>query len=220
MMAGLSGPMLPPASGDAPRQAVVLLHGYGSDGNDLIGLGQMWAAAFPDALFVAPNAPAVCADNPAGYEWFPLPRERPVVDRRPDSAAKVRPVVIQFLDDLWAQTGLGPEQTVLAGFSQGAMMALHTGLSLDRRLAGILAFSGALLPPEGFPQAETLRPPVALVHGEFDEVVEAINSRQAKATLEAAGYDVSLHVSPGIGHSISTDGLQFASEFLARAFAA
>lgn len=220
MTPGLSGPMLPPASGGAPKRAVVLLHGYGSDGNDLIELGRMWAAAVPDALFVAPNAPAACADNPAGYEWFPLSRERPLVDRRPEGAANVRPVVVQFLDDLWAQTGLGPEQTVLAGFSQGAMMALHTGLSLDRRLGGILAFSGALLPPAGFPQGAALRPPVALVHGEFDEVVEANNSRQAKATLEAAGYDVSLHISPGIGHSISTDGLRFASEFLARALAA
>ena len=61
--------MLPPRSGKT-RTAVVLLHGYGSDGNDLIALGQMWAPAFPDTVFVSPNAPEACAMNPGGYQWF------------------------------------------------------------------------------------------------------------------------------------------------------
>ena len=215
----LAGPMMPPRSGTA-KQAVVLLHGYGSDGNDLIGLGQVWAPALPDALFVSPNAPAACAINPGGYEWFALDLDRSAYDRRLAGAVSARPVVAQFLDDLWTQTGIPPEQTVLAGFSQGAMMALHTGLSLDRRLAGVLAFSGAFLPPEAFPQPEAIRPPVALIHGELDPVVEPTLSREAEQTVKAAGYAVSLHVSPGIGHSISTDGLAFAGAFLARVLAA
>jgi phospholipase/carboxylesterase len=213
----LSGPLLPPRSGTA-KQAVVLLHGYGSDGNDLIGLGQMWSPQFPDALFVSPNAPDACAINPAGYEWFALDLDRSAYDRRLVGALSVRPVIAQFLDDLWRQTGLTPAQTVLAGFSQGAMMALHTGLSLDRRLAGVLAFSGAFLPPDPFPQPEAIRPPVALIHGEFDPVVDPDSSREAEQSLRAAGYDARLHISPGIGHSISTDGLQVASAFLGRAF--
>lgn len=217
MIPRLSGPLLAPSSGTA-KHAVVLLHGYGSDGTDLIGLGQMWAPQFPDALFVSPNAPAACAINPGGYEWFALDLDRAAYERRLAGAVSARPVVAQFLEDLWRQTSLAPEQTVLAGFSQGAMMALHTGLSLDRRLAGILAFSGALLSPEGFPQPEALRPPVALVHGEFDPVVETALSRDAQRDLKAAGYDAALHVSPGIGHSISADGLQFASGFLGRVF--
>jgi phospholipase/carboxylesterase len=209
--------MLPPTSG-AAKQAVVLLHGYGSDGSDLIGLGRMWALQLPDALFISPNAPAACAINPAGFEWFALDLDRAAYDRRMEGAASARPVIAQFLDDLWRQTGLSPGQTVLAGFSQGAMMALHTGLSLDRRLAGILAFSGALLPPKGFPQPEAIRPPIALIHGELDPVVETSLSREAETALKAAGYEVGLHVSPGIGHSISTDGLEFASRFLGRVF--
>ena len=217
MTTPLSGPMMPPRSGGAPRQAVVRLHGYGSDGADLIGLGQVWGPAFPDALFVSPNAPEACAVNPGGYQWFALDLDRAAHDRRLAGAVAAQPVIVRFLDDLWTQTGLTPAQTVLAGFSQGAMMALHTGLSLDRRLAGILAFSGALLPPGGFPQAAELRPPVALVHGEFDEVVETDLSRDAETRLKAAGYEAALHVSPGIGHSISTDGLDFASTFLRRA---
>lgn len=217
MIARLSGPMMPPRSGTA-RQAVVLLHGYGSDGNDLIGLAQIWAPLFQDALFVSPNAPAACAINPAGYEWFALDLDRSAAARRAEGATQASPVVAQFLEDLWRQTGVTPGQTVLAGFSQGAMMALHTGLGLPQRLAGILAFSGALLPPANFPQPPALRPPVALIHGEFDPVVEPNESRSAEARLAEAGYDVSLHISPGIGHSISNDGLEAASTFMRRAF--
>lgn len=210
--------MLPPRSGAEPKDIVVLLHGYGSDGSDLIALGQMWGPLFPDVLFVSPNAPEACALNPGGYQWFALDLDREAHARRLAGAVAARPVIDQFLDDLWDETGLGPEHTVLSGFSQGAMMALHTGLGLDRRLAGVLAFSGALLPPRGYPQLPDLRPPVALIHGELDTVVETDLSRDAARQLGAAGYDVALHVSPGIGHSISTDGLQFASGFLARAF--
>ena len=217
MIPRLSGPLLPPASG-AAKHAVVLLHGYGSDGNDLIGLGHTWSPNFPDVLFVSPNAPEACAVNPGGYQWFALDLDRVADDRRLAGALAARPAIAQFLDDLWTQTRLTPEQTVLAGFSQGAMMALHTGLSLDRKLAGILSFSGALLRPENFPQPQAIRPPVALIHGEFDPVVEPNLSREAEQKLKATGYDVRLHVSPGIGHSISTDGLQFASGFLGRAF--
>jgi phospholipase/carboxylesterase len=213
----LSGPMLAPRSNGAPRQAVVLLHGYGSDGNDLITLGQVWGSRFPDAMFVAPHAPDECAANPFGYEWFPLDLDR--MQSRLDGARAARPVLVEFLMDLWAQTGLHPAETVLAGFSQGGMMALHVGLSLDRRLAGVVSFSGAFVrPDEGFPQAEAERPPVALVHGDLDAVVDPALSEEAKVVLRAEGYDVSHHVSPGISHSISPDGLDFATAFIARAF--
>lgn len=215
MIPRLSGPMLAPASGKPPRHAVILLHGYGSDGTDLIGLGQIWAPRFPEAVFLSPNAPEECALNPSGYQWFALDLAQEAEARRIAGAAAARPVLLQFLDDFWRQTGLGPEATVLAGFSQGAMMALHTGLSLDRRLAGIVAFSGALLPPESFPQPEPLRPPVTLIHGEFDPVVQPDESRRAARLLKEAGYDATLHISPGIGHSIASDGLAAAEAFIA-----
>jgi phospholipase/carboxylesterase len=212
----LSGPMLAPRSGGAPKQAIVLLHGYGSDGNDLISLGQLWAQRFPDALFVAPDAPAQCDENPFGYQWFPLDLDR--MRSRLDGAQTARSVVVEFLIDLWAQTGLHPAETVLVGFSQGGMMALHVGLSLDRRLAGVISFSGAFIRPhEGFPQPEAERPPVTLVHGDLDTVVDPALSQEAKVVLTAEGYDVSLHVSPGIPHSISPDGLDFATAFIDRA---
>lgn len=129
-MSTLSGPMLPPLSGGAPRQLVVLLHGYGSDGSDLIALARHWQELLPDALFVSPNAHERAVDNPAGYQWFAIDIERLAALR--DGAAfdgppMARPVVVEFLKALWAQTGLSARETILCGFSQGAMMALHVG---------------------------------------------------------------------------------------------
>ena len=207
----LSGPMLPPRSGQLKR-LMVLLHGYGSDGADLISLGRYWADTFPDMLFVAPNAPDACAINPGGYEWFPLQTDRTI--SRVEGAPAAREVITKFLTDLWGQTGLGAKDTFLVGFSQGAMMALHTGLSLDEEVAGIVAFSGALIPPAGLVEGLTPKPPVAILHGDLDQVVDPGLSREAVETLTALGYEVSYHRSPATAHGISEDMLAFATSFV------
>lgn len=215
-MTKLSGPMLPPKSAGVPRQVVVLLHGYGSDGADLIGLAPYWQDALPDALFVSPNAPEQCRQLASGFQWFDVSFEGDRLASRQMGVVNARPVLVDFLRDLWAQTGVAPEQTILAGFSQGAMMALHVGLSLERPLMGIIAFSGAFLPPEGFGSEALAQPPVCLVHGDMDEVVDPELSADADVALRLAGFDVSYHVSEGVGHGIAPDGLAFATEFITR----
>lgn len=208
MTAKLSGPMLPPKSGAAPKQLMVLLHGYGADGSDLISLGLEWRDLWPDMMFVAPNAPQPCDVNPAGFQWFPLQLDRAA--GRLDGVAAARPVIVNFLIDLWAQTGILPRDTVLVGFSQGSMMALNVGLSLDQPVAAIVAFAGALALPDGV----KVTPPVALIHGEVDRVLEADLSRTAASELAGQGVEVALHISPGLGHGIGPDGLTFATSFL------
>ncbi|MFD2647562.1 alpha/beta hydrolase [Devosia albogilva] len=216
MTAKLSGPMLLPKSGAQPTMAVVLLHGYGSDGNDLIGLAPYWQDLLPEALFVSPNAPDPCRMLSAGYQWFDVAFEGDRLASRQTGVETARPVLVEFLEAMWAQTGITPERTLLGGFSQGAMMALHTGLSMDRPLMGIVAVAGAFLPPKDFGTRPHAKPPVCLIHGDMDDVVAPERSAEADAALRAAGYDVSYHVSPGTAHSISPDGLAFATEFIRR----
>jgi phospholipase/carboxylesterase len=204
--------MVAPRNGGAPARAVVLLHGYGADGADLIGLAGAWRDLLPDALFVAPHAPDFCADIPGGRCWFDIASEGPRL--RFDAAPSAAPVIAEFLADLWAQSGLGPPQTVLGGFSQGAMMALHVGLTVEPALLGILSFSGALIPPLGFPSPGGQKPPVCLVHGDRDGIVDPALSAEAAAALRAGGHRVAYHVEVGAGHTIAPDGLAFASAFL------
>lgn len=209
-MPKLNGPMLPPRNGGTAKQAIVLLHGYGADGSDLIGLGQHWGQLFPDALFVAPNAPNRCAISPFGFEWFPLSGDR--IAGRIEGIPEAAPPIVEFLSALWSQSGITPAETFLVGFSQGAMMALHVGTGLPEPVRGIVAFSGAFVPPAGF--GTLAKPPVALIHGDLDQVVDPNLSRRAATELADAGFDVTLHISAGTAHGIAPDGLDFATTFM------
>jgi phospholipase/carboxylesterase len=215
-MTKLSGPMVGPRSGGAPKQAVVLLHGYGSDGNDLIALAPHLQHVLPEAVILSPNAHLACRGFGQGYQWFDIDFEGNRLASRQVGVTQARPVLFEFLQDLWSQSDLKPEQTILAGFSQGAMMALHTGLSLPTPLLGVIGIAGAFLAPSGFGTDAVARPPVCLVHGDLDDVVAPQHSAEAADLLRAAGYDVSYHVSPGTGHGIAADGLQFALDFIGK----
>ncbi len=194
----------------------MILHGYGADGEDLIGLGQHWAAMMPEALFYAPNAPTRCAQNPFGYEWFPI-----AFDAMAESVARGVPIareaVVAELGEVWSRTGLGPAETLLAGFSQGAMLALHTGLALGAPVMGIVSFSGALVPPPGL---GNVKPPVCLIHGDLDQVVDPRLTADAAERLRTGGFDVRVHVSRGMAHGIAPDGLDFATGFMLERIAA
>lgn len=213
MTVKLSGPMMGPPS-DNPNRLIVLLHGYGSDGNDLIGLAPYWRPILPDALFVAPNAPDACDINPQGFQWFPLDLSREISRLTGSDAA--RPNIVGFLEDLWVETGLGPEDTILGGFSQGAMMALDVGLRMEKPLRGIVAFSGGVIDPDNFADHIKSKSPVCLVHGAEDDVVPVSMSVVGGEVLKKAGLDVTVHISPGAGHTIAPDGLDVAGEFLKR----
>ncbi|MDB5537695.1 MAG: hypothetical protein JWQ65_2570, partial [Devosia sp.] len=151
----------------------------------------------------------------SGFQWFAIDFDGDRVSGRQRGLEAAAPVLVQFLQDAWAQTGLGAKDTIVAGFSQGAMMALHAGLSLPEPLMGVIAFSGAFVPPPGFGEAGLPKPPVCIVHGDMDQVVDPALGDEANTVLVAAGYDVRYHVSRGVGHGISPDGLGFASDFIA-----
>jgi phospholipase/carboxylesterase len=212
-MALLSGSRLPPAKGRA-TELVVLLHGYGADGNDLIGLAPHWQPLLPGAEFVAPHAPDRVPGAPSGFQWFPISRIDPHEMR--DGVAAAAPRIEDFLHAELARLDLPPERLVIAGFSQGAMLALHLGLRRATPPAAIIGFSGLLTGP---PPAEKPRPPVLLTHGDADTVIPVSAMFAAAGTLGMAGVPVQWHLARGMGHGIDPDGLALAGTFLALAFA-
>jgi len=215
-MADLDGPRWGPASKAAPRQLVVLCHGLGADGHDLIDLAPSWGHALPDALFVSVDAPFV-HDSGFGRQWWSVAdRSPPVMEagvRR--AAACLGP----FIDAELTRLGLPADAYALMGFSQGAMTVLFTGLRHVPPPRAILAFSGALVAPETLPGELTGRPPVLLVHGEADDVVPVSRSRDAEAALSAAGVPVEATYVPRLGHGIDDTGISLGALFLQRAFA-
>jgi phospholipase/carboxylesterase len=216
----IDGPRIAPRSG-AAKQLVVFLHGFGADGNDLISLGREWQALLPDAAFVSPNAPEPCAGAPMGRQWFGLTFRDP--DERWRGVQRARPVLDQFLDAELARHNLPPSALALVGFSQGTMMALHTGLR-RQALAAIVGYSGVLVTPNNEAAVASaneeikVRPPVLLVHGDRDEVIPAQALLLSAQGLGAAGVPVEWHLSQGIGHGIDGDGLRYGGAFLQKAF--
>ena len=208
----LSGPSLPPLSGAAPRQIVLLLHGYGSNGDDMISLAPMWRQALPDALFLAPNGPERCAGAPGGYQWFGL--YSLARDALSSGVRRAAPVLDAYVDEILASTGLAEENLLLVGFSQGTMMALHVGPLRPRPVAGIVGYSGVLADPHLAGAAS--KPPVLLIHGADDSVVPIAGHRQTDRELRRLGFDVESVVAPGLDHGVDEAGVRRGLEFAKR----
>jgi phospholipase/carboxylesterase len=192
---------------------VIFLHGYGADGNDLIGLAEPLAPHLPDTRFMAPNAPDRCPGNPAGFQWFPIPW----LDGSDPAAAGIAAASAFARLDAWLDevaAKMPPDRTVLVGFSQGTMMALQVGLRRKVPVAGIVGFSGRLLEPTRLADEITVRPPVLLVHGDEDPMVPVASLPEAADALVAAGVETFTHVSKGTGHGIAPDGLGLALQFI------
>lgn len=208
----LPGPIVMPASGRDPQQLVILIHGYGSNGDDLIGLAPHWQSALPDAVFVAPNALSPCPGAPGGYQWWPLTTLS--MAERAAGARQAAPVLDGFIDEQLARFNLTEQELALVGFSQGTMMALHVGPRRERQIAGIVGYSGMLADPDGLATSLRSRPPVLLIHGDADDILPIAAFHQAKTALDRLGFDLTTHVSHRLGHSIDEAGLTLGREFL------
>lgn len=214
-MSLLDGPRLPPLSGTA-RQLIVLVHGYGADGNDLISLGQVWQQALPDAAFAAPHAPQRHPQT-AGYQWFALDRME-TTETAPGAEAAT-PALESFIEAELAATGVSADKLVLVGFSQGAMMVLYAGLRRRIAPAAILAYSGLM--PGRIPQPSPAGayPPVFISHGDSDPVVPPQMMFVALGALQQAGVEVEWHLARNTPHGIDPESLELGGQFLMKALA-
>ena len=213
----LDGPRIEPRKGPATA-LVVLLHGYGSDGNDLIALGETWRDVLPAAAFVAPHAPERLPQaGMGGFQWFPLTLRDPLEYGRGVRAAA--PSLDHFLDAELARLRLGADRLALVGFSQGTMMALHVGVRRAVPPAAIVGYSGLLADPGTMAPARPDSPGILLVHGDRDEVVPAEALHAAREGLAVKGYAVAWHLRPDLGHGIDGDGLRYGGQFLAKSLA-
>ena len=207
----LEGPRVAPAGGGKPNALIVLLHGYGSSGADLISLAPFWSKALPRVAFAAPNGPEPVRGLPGGYQWFDLGMRDPGLTEL--GARGAAAAIDRFLDRELARNGLDESRLALVGFSQGAMMALHVGVRRAQPPAAIVGFSGALVTGKLKEEARA-RPPILLIHGDRDERIPAEAMFQAAAALAEAELPTLWHLSPGVPHAIGPDGMQLAAGFL------
>ncbi len=202
------------------HQLVILVHGLGADGFDLIGLAPYFAKVLPNARFVSPNAPELCDMAPpgmqSGYQWFSLQQRGE--DDMLAGARSAEPILNKFIDDQLEKYNLSEDKLALIGFSQGTMMSLFVGPRREKAIAGIVGFSGRLIGKEQLAGETKCHPPIVLVNGDQDELVPADQQPIALEKLQAAGIVAEGHIRPGLGHSIDAEGIQIACEFLTKIF--
>ncbi|KPH66683.1 esterase [Novosphingobium sp. ST904] len=213
----LDGPRLEPLSGSKPDALVVLIHGYGSNGDDLISLGKAMQPSLPGAAFVAPNAPDLLPFTADAHQWWPI--ETFSMAERTAGADAAAPNLDAFLSAELEAAGIESSRLLLIGFSQGTMMALHVGLRRPTALAGIIGISGMLVAPDRLETEIGNRLPVLLIHGTDDDVVPFQSMELASTSLKAAKVPVETHASQEVGHWVSPDGLEAAIDFAGRVLA-
>lgn len=189
----------------------MLHHGRGTDERDLLGLADLLDPA-QRLHVVTPRGPLTLPGSP-GYHWYLVPRVG-YPDR--DSFHAARAGLAELHDGLWREAGIGPERTVLGGFSMGAVMSYAMALSGERpAVAGILAFSGFV------PSVDDWRPSFAdrlstrgfIAHGRNDPIIGVEFAHRARELLEAGGLPVEYHESE-LGHQIEPAHLRAASDWL------
>jgi phospholipase/carboxylesterase len=211
----IDGPRAPPARGGTPDALVILLHGYGSNGADLISLAPYWQKALPGAAFVAPNALEPIPGMRGAYQWFPITQLDPHAMEHGVRAAA--PSVERFIDKELERHGLDESRLALVGFSQGTMMALHVGVRRRTAPAGVLGFSGVLVGARTLKEEMTSKPPILLVHGTEDDRIPPDAMFESAEALAAAEHGAQWHLSYGVPHSIGPDGLELGGAFLSNA---
>lgn len=226
-MSAPPGPTLAPAYKKDATSAAIFLHGYGSNGDDLIGLAPAFAARLPETVFYSPHAPDPWEGGGfGGRQWFSLAGYDPDLMRRDPAqmagltermykdAVKASGFLNSFIDHVASHHRLSAAQIALIGFSQGTMMALHVGLRRTEALAGIVGFSGAMIGGSKLKGEIKSRPAVLLLHGSDDPVVPIEALSEIKAVLSANTITHQAHIIPGLQHGIDQFGAARAAEFL------
>jgi phospholipase/carboxylesterase len=211
----VNGASLQPRSGGKPKQIILLLHGFGSNGGDMISLARTWQQALPDALFLAPHAPQRSIAG-IGYQWWALSDISPRALAL--GAVSAAPAIEGFIDRKLDQYGLADADLAIVGFSQGTMMALHVGLRRKQRVAAIVGYSGMLTGGAELTHEIQSRPRVLLVHGSHDAMVPVAALHTAEAELKRLEVEVTTHVSKGIEHTVDPVGLRLGCEFVRAGF--
>lgn len=196
--------------GHGKKYLGILLHGYGSDGFDMLGLTEAFDNILDDIVWLCPHAPMRLSFG--GYAWFPL---SDISQRELDIGAKTAFAPLNdFIKQALEHYEIAPENLILGGFSQGSMMTLYTGLRQEVAPKVLLGYSGALTAENDLEKEIKVRPPVLIVHGGSDDVVFPSYAHRAEEKLKELDVPVEKYVFENATHTIPMQGIEKTYEFL------
>ena len=205
-----------------PEKLIILLHGYGDNGENFIPLAKDIHDSTLNTSFFAPNAPSSIPQYPIGRQWFDLypnginfneagPKEKEILKQ--DCILSLS-LLKKYIDSLCSKYLLTYEDCFIIGFSQGAMMAFELGKYINQIFSGCILLSGRILPSESHNQIPFVKTPIMIVHGEQDTVLEPKYFDEACNILKKEGFSFESHLIKKEGHTISSNILLLIKNFI------
>ena len=217
----LKGPFILGNKTKKVKNIVAMLHGYGSNGSDLIQIAKILEIDFPNTHFFAPNAPFKYEKNTDGYMWFEAypngihyneasEQQKKNVKIDFDYSCRLIKHYIKYLLDTYA---VNLNKFFLLGFSQGSMMSLEVGTSLNKPIGGIISLSGRIW-GDDFDKIDRNKSPILIVHGEEDQIIKPFRYHETCNILEKSNFKVKKYLLKEMGHTINNDVIKILKNFL------
>ena len=208
--------VLEPLSKNKPKNAVILCHGYGGDGNDISILANYWRAHLPDTIFICPDAPEKCAASPSGFQWFDLMDQTPEQVLAKSLVAENK--LNKLIDEVKENNNLKATEIIIGGFSQGCMITLQAGLKRKDTVNSVIGYSGRIIDTEHLSKNINSRPKISLMHGDIDQVVSIDSLLEAKDFFNKNNYEIETHIFKNCEHRIPTEGSSLGLQFIKKQF--
>ena len=212
MSYSLNTTIINPISGEKPKNAIILCHGYGGDGKDISILANYWKTYLPQTIFICPDAPEKCSISPTGYQWFDLMDQSKQQILTKSLVAEMK--LNQLIDEVKVRNNLEANKIILGGFSQGCMISLQTGIKRKDKINSIIGYSGKIIDTEHLSKNIVSRPKVILMHGDKDEIVPINFFLEAKEFFIKNNYPVELKSFKNCEHRIPQEGSSLGLEFI------
>ena len=194
------------------KNAVILLHGYGGDGNDISVLSLNWKRYLPNTIFICPNGHEPCMINPSGFQWFDLTNDDPnyILEQSQKAEKKLN----EFIDEVKNEFKLKNDKVCLSGFSQGCMMSINLGLTSNQEYNCIIGFSGKIINQEDLKKRKRISTDTLLIHGDSDQVVQPNFMLEAKDFFVRNNINIETHLIKNCDHNIPTEASSIALQYL------
>ena len=208
----LNTTIIKPDQSNEIKNAVILLHGYGSDGKDLSLLALNWKRYLKNTIFLCPDGHEECQINPSGYQWFDLSNEDQVYINK--ETIKSEEKIKKFIKEIKSEYNLNNSDICLSGFSQGCMISLNVGLTLQESLSCIVGFSGKIIDKNDLSRRILSKTDILLIHGELDTVVTPSNLLEAKDFFIRNKINIDTKIIKNCDHSIPAEASSCALSFI------
>ena len=198
------------------ENAIILLHGYGGNGNDISTLTLNWKRYLPNTVFICPNGHESCSINPPGYQWFDLTKDEP--DYILEQSIKAEKKLSKFIGEVKNTFKLENNKICISGFSQGCMMSINLGLTSDQEYACIVGFSGKIINQEDLKNRKKISTSILLIHGDQDQVVQPYFMLEAKDFFIRNNIDIETHLIKNCDHNIPIEASSIALNYILKKF--